>query len=57
VATARDPPLLQGSPSAATGSAKVTSTPTVNQTANNASADAHLAPYACDTSRGKPRAS
>jgi dienelactone hydrolase len=71
VATARDPPLLQGSPSAATGSAKVTSTPTVNQTsggpafgeqlvpiaANNASADAHLAPYACETSRGRPRAS
>ena len=54
-------------PSAA-GSAKVTSTPTVNQTsggpafgeqlvpiaATKASADAQLAPYVCDTSRGKP---
>ena len=62
---------FKGLLSAATGSAKVTSTPTVNQTsggpafgeqlvpiaANNASADAHLAPYACETSRGKPRAS
>jgi hypothetical protein len=56
-------------PSAA-GSAKVTSTPTVNQTsggllfgeqlvplaATKASADAQLAPYVCDTSRGKPGA-
>jgi len=54
-------------PSAA-GSAKVTSTPTVNQTAGGlmfgeqlvpivatkASADVQLAPYVCDTSRGKP---
>ena len=54
----------------AAGSAKVTATPTVNQTsggpafadqlvpisATKASADAQLAPYICDTSRGKPGA-
>jgi predicted alpha/beta-fold hydrolase len=54
----------------AAGSAKVTTTPTVNQTpgglafgeqlvplaATKASADAKLAPYICDTSRGKPGA-
>jgi dienelactone hydrolase len=54
----------------ATGSSKVTTTPTVNQTAGGpafadqlvpltatkASADAMLAPYVCDTSRGKPGA-
>ncbi len=52
----------------AAGSAKVTATPTVNQTAGGlvfgeqlvplaatkASADAQLAPYVCDSSRGKP---
>jgi len=52
----------------ASGSAKVTATPTVNQSsgglafgeqlvplaATKASADAQLAPYICDTSRGKP---
>ena len=57
-------------PSAA-GSSKVTTAPTVNQTsgglmfgdqlvplaATKASADAQLAPYICDTSRGKPGAS
>ena len=56
---------------AAAGSAKVTAKPTVNQTsgglafgeqlvplmATKASADAMLAPYVCDTSRGKPGAS
>jgi dienelactone hydrolase len=56
---------------AAAGSSKVTATPTVNQTAGalafgeqlvpltatKASADALLAPYVCDTSRGKPGAS
>jgi pimeloyl-ACP methyl ester carboxylesterase len=54
--------------SSAAGSAKVTTAPTVNQTsgglafgeqlvpiaATKASADAQLAPYVCDTSRGKP---
>ncbi len=54
----------------AAGSSKVTATPTVNQTAGGpafadqlvplsatkASADAQLAPYICDTSRGKPGA-
>ena len=70
VATARDPPLLQGSPSAPTGSAKVTSTPTVNQTSGGPAFGEQLVPiaakrisrrapraYACDTSRGKPTAS
>jgi hypothetical protein len=55
---------------AASGSSKVTSTPSVNQTsgglafgeqlvplmATKATADAQLAPYVCDTSRGKPGA-
>jgi dienelactone hydrolase len=54
----------------ATGNSAVTATPTVNQTsggpafadqlvpitATKASADAQLAPYVCDTSRGKPGA-